>query len=243
VLLIGSYLPYIVFDDWWYLRFLLPGLPLVFFFVVDVLWIASGPLGSTGRRVVAGVIAIAVASYGLAFALRKEVTVIGEGEQRHVDIGHFAGTKLPGNAVVLALLHSGSVRYYSGRPIVRYDMLAPESLGPAVAALESLNYSPFLVLDGGEEPEFRRRFKDQALAQQLDDRLIAAHDSRVPIRVYDLQSTAVPSAAAPAQVPHVPRLQCLDRPARLSSTAAAPQDRSAMRGGPASAWRAYRSPR
>jgi hypothetical protein len=59
---------------------------------------------------------------------------------------------------VLAKQHSGSIRYYAGRPTLRWDVLEREWLDRALADLRRAGYTPFVVLDPDEEPEFRERF-------------------------------------------------------------------------------------
>ena len=60
---------------------------------------------------------------------------------------------------MLAAQHSGSIRYYSGRPTFRWDLLSPGRLDQALATFRAQGYEPFLVVDGGEYEEFSKRFQ------------------------------------------------------------------------------------
>ena len=45
------------------------------------------------------------------------------GERRYADVGTYIHQALPPNAVVFSVQHSGSVRYYSGRMTIRWDLI------------------------------------------------------------------------------------------------------------------------
>ncbi len=49
-------------------------------------------------------------------------------ERRFAVVGEFVRDELPPNAILLSMQHSGSVRYYSGRLTLRWDLLPPEWL-------------------------------------------------------------------------------------------------------------------
>jgi hypothetical protein len=57
----------------------------------------------------------------------------------------------PANAVVLALQHSGSLRYYSGRQTLDWDRIPAGELAASVRALESYGYDVYLMLDSQAE--------------------------------------------------------------------------------------------
>jgi hypothetical protein len=59
---------------------------------------------------------------------------------------------------VLALQHSGSIRYYANRPTLRWDLLSPQHLDHVLTILRAQGHEPFLVVDGGEYENFRRKF-------------------------------------------------------------------------------------
>ena len=157
------YLPFVVFDDWSYLRFLLPTLPLLL-----ILAIAS--LDSIARRIAPWTARPVVAIAALTLA----VTYVGEAgsrnvfrlhllEARYERTGTFVDRRLPPNAIVITSSESGSVRFYSGRRTLAWDALDPSWLDAAITYLRTRGLEPFLLLETGEEPSFRRRFASSPL--------------------------------------------------------------------------------
>jgi len=155
---VACYLPYVVFDEWWYLRFLLPAIPLV---IVLVLAVASG----LARRVrpgaapwVAGIVAAVLVAVALPEAERRQAFRLHDLESRFVRAGRAVADRLPSNAIVVTSWQSGSVRHYSGRTTLVWDGLDGAWLDRALAFLESRGLAPFLLLESWEEPLFRERF-------------------------------------------------------------------------------------
>ena len=79
-------------------------------------------------------------------------------------MGRYLGEALPANAVVLSFLQSGALAFYTRRPIVRLDLLAPDTLDAAIIELGQRGYHPVIVLDElMEAPAFPARFPGSAL--------------------------------------------------------------------------------
>src|SRR5207245_9620869 len=87
-------------------------------------------------------------------------------------------------ALVVAVQHSGTVRYYSGRATVRYDWLDRRGLDDAISAMRAMNRGPLLVLDDWEESQFRARFAGQRWGA-LDWPARVEFASQPAVRVYD----------------------------------------------------------
>src|SRR4051812_46455559 len=112
------YLPYVVFDDWWYLRFLLPAIAMLL-----VLTIAT--VDSLMRRVVhleprqatryTAMFAIACSVMLVREARARSVFDLHRLEARYERAGTYVATHLPPNALVITSWESGSVRYYGHR--------------------------------------------------------------------------------------------------------------------------------
>src|SRR2546428_6814928 len=121
---IALYLPYRVFDDWWYIRFLLPAIPfLIVLSVATVARIAdaSNRKARQDRRahspsaisaVALGVMAAVLGPWWVYTARERHAFDLRDWERHFVDAGRFARDKLPSNAAVLTVKHSGSVHYY-----------------------------------------------------------------------------------------------------------------------------------
>ena len=157
---IAAYLPYVAFrhDEWSYTRFLLPALPLMLLFAVGVVLAAARRWLPGHALPLACVVMFGLAAWSVSTAYALGVFGIREGERKYPDVGHYVRDRLPRSAFVLAAQHSGSLRYYSHRPTLRWDVLDRGSLDRALRSMRNAGYDPFLVVDTGEDEAFRRRF-------------------------------------------------------------------------------------
>jgi hypothetical protein len=161
---LALYVPYVVFDDWSYLRFLLPTIPLVLILVVAVLDAVLRRLRVPG---VAWVSATAVVLLSLIFlrdARARPTFELQRMESRFERAGTFVDHRLPTNAMVITASESGSVRFYAGRKTLLWDGLDPAWLDRALSYVRSKGYEPYLLFERREEPEFRQRFSGSAIA-------------------------------------------------------------------------------
>jgi hypothetical protein len=115
-------------------------------------WLPSMPLGAAAALI------LAIAAWSLSTASSQGVFRIREGERKYPRVGGFVRDRLPKSAFVLAAQHSGSLRYYSHRPTLRWDLLDRASLDRALTSMRNAGYDPFLVVDVGEDRAFLRRF-------------------------------------------------------------------------------------
>jgi len=155
-----AYLPYFVFapHEWFYTRFLLAALPVMQFFAVAVgLWGVRRLPPSLGTPcLLAG--AIVLAGFLVRTAHARGAFEFHRDEQRYRVAGEYVRDRLPERAVVLAGQHSGSVRYYSGRQTVRWDLVDARALDRTLMTLRSRGYVPYVVVDADEDADFRRIF-------------------------------------------------------------------------------------
>ena len=177
-----AYLPYVYFQphEWSYTRFLLPAVPVMLIFASAVAgWLLRFFPDSWRAPIrlvlLGGLVAMQLhtaVTYG-AFAMRDQ-------ERKYSLAGAFVRDRLPATAFVLALQHSGSIRYYANRPTIRWDLLAPSHLDAVLATLRAHGHEPFLVVDSVEYEAFRKRFEagDQKAVRQLS-LLAVLGDARV----------------------------------------------------------------
>jgi hypothetical protein len=85
--------------------------------------------------------------------------------------------------------HSGSVRYYAGREIVRWDQIPEHRLDRLMKRLRRLGRPAYLLLDDWEVPEFERRFQGRSVLGTLDWPPVLELDY-VHVRVWDLSDGA-----------------------------------------------------
>lgn len=158
-LVVASYLVYAVFDDWSYLRFLLPALAA--FAVVAAVelaaWIERRPIAARAPLLVA--LMLVVMGHGLWIARTRETFRLAGQLQRVADVGEYINADVPPAAVILSGEQSGSMRYYTDRPILRWEVATPESLAAAMSTLEQARRPVYIVLDAWEDGLFRSKFR------------------------------------------------------------------------------------
>jgi len=109
-------------------------------------------------------------------------------EGRYVRAAEVVAARTPQTAVVLAVQHSGSVRYYANRITLRYDWLTDDYLDAAIYDLTARGHHPFIVVDDWEETEFRSRFAPHSRLGRLDWPPLARVTGSPEVRIYDLGS-------------------------------------------------------
>jgi hypothetical protein len=152
-----AYSTYAVFEVWSYVRFLLPGIAAIAVLIGSAFSHALRSL-SCWRGVAAIVIVTIASSMALQTARRLGVFQIAEATSRAREAGGQLAGRLPPTAVLLAGEQSGSMRYMTGRPVVRWDGLDATSLRAVLAALDAHGLEPWWVLDQFEESRVRTRF-------------------------------------------------------------------------------------
>ena len=164
---LALYLPYFVFDHWSYLRFLLPGFPGLCIGVAGVLvTLASRIRWRAGRTLAPWLVATAVASYGLQYSDWAFASVQRNNGASIRVIDYVS--KLPVKSVFVSLTYSGTIHYYTGRDVVRWEgFVDPAYLDTAVDYMRMLGYSVYLVNDYGEMKVFRERFAGTRTAREL----------------------------------------------------------------------------
>jgi hypothetical protein len=160
------YLPYRVFDDWWYIRFLLPAIP--FLIVLSVATVARLARTERFRTMALTVMVAVVGSWWVSTAYARHAFDLRDWEHHFVEAGRFAADRLPANAAVLTVKHSGSVHYYSQKPTVSWDTLDPASLDQALGFLRERGLTPILMIDTEEEAAFREKFSATSAIGRLD---------------------------------------------------------------------------
>ena len=177
---LACYLPYVVFDAWWYTRFLLPAtLPLLALtsaVAVALIERLPGP----SRAMVCGVLATALVAVSIRTAIPRDVFRIRDLEWRFRSAGERVAA-LPSNAALITLHHSGSVRFYAGRPTLGWADIEKGRLDEAIAFLRRHGRKPYLMFEAWEEPQFRERFAGERLGA-LDWPPFAEVDG---VRLYD----------------------------------------------------------
>jgi 4-amino-4-deoxy-L-arabinose transferase-like glycosyltransferase len=179
------YLPYMPWNDWWFTRFLLPGLPPLLVLGAAGLVVAARWLAPSRAAVIAAAAAVALAAFFTSVAADRNVFRLAANAQRFPEVGAWIARETPSTAVVFAEEHSGSVRYYAGRLTVDWIAFDPEWMDFAVASLRARQVNVYAVFDGDEDHGFRERFRGTRTAARLDDGLVAQFGQA---RIYDLRA-------------------------------------------------------
>jgi hypothetical protein len=183
-----SYLFYGQYEEWWYLRFLLPAFPPLLVAMSAALGTLLARLMRTAAAGIGTIGVVVLAVTQLTFATKAGLLEMWFVESRYQAMGRYLAERTPPNAAVITVQHSGSASYYGGRLTVRYDWF--DRLDNTVAGLRAAGYRPYLLLEDWERPDFDRRFTEAERAPALSRNPIA--EMRVPVRValYDLDAPA-----------------------------------------------------
>lgn len=174
------YLLYRPLPEWWYLRFLIPALVVMFVLASAVMVRLLSRIGMSGLvpiiAVLLGILGTRVAGERQAYQLQRM-----EGRYRHS--GEIVRDRLPQNAVVITEWESGSIRFHGGREVVLWQSMDPAWLDRAITWLRSQGLQPYLLFERGEERPFRDRFRGQSEVGALD--WPPRFDINRQVRIYD----------------------------------------------------------
>jgi hypothetical protein len=160
ILVVVSYLAYAVFDDWSYLRFLLPAMAVAAVFVGVLCQSLLARLTPPARPLVLFGVILVLSAHGLGEARSRDAFKLAAQQRRVVDIAVALGDRMSPSDVIVAGEQSGSMRYYTGHDIVRWEELRAEDWDRVFAVLATSDRAPWIVLDAFEEPLFRAKFGD-----------------------------------------------------------------------------------
>ena len=177
---LACYLPYVVFDAWWYTRFLLPALLPWLVLTAAVLVTAIEALPSAAKFPSFMLAAATAVTLFLHTASTHDAFRIRDLEWRFRSVGEFVAS-MPADAAFITLHHSGSIRFYASRSTVGWADVDKGRLDDAVAFLRRHGRKPYLLFERWEEPQFRERFGGERLGS-LDWPATAEVDG---VRIYD----------------------------------------------------------
>jgi len=154
----ACYIPYEVFDAWWFLRFVLPGYPaLLVLTSAALVWLLQrmGSRWQVASYVVAAVVAVVL----VRGSIQRHAFGLWEFERRFQLAGEYVASRLPQNAIVIAAQESGSVRFYSNRMTIAWRDLPADALDTALAFARAHDLRPYFLIENGEQQEFVERFQ------------------------------------------------------------------------------------
>jgi hypothetical protein len=202
VLVLASYLLYEAFNVWWFVRFMLPAFPPLL--VLTTVSIVALPrrLSPLRRVVIPSVVIAVMAWHGVTYAADQAV-FNARSERKYAVVADYVSKRLPRNAALLSMQHSGSIRYYSGRATVRFDLIAPAQLESTLAALTDAGYRPYILVEPWEVPLFREHYTGFSPLASLDWPPVAVMRT-TDIKIYDPADRSAFLAGRPLLTETVP---------------------------------------
>ncbi len=164
VLNLAAYLAYFVFDQWPYLRFVLPAIAIASVFTGVALAALVDRVAVPARAVVFLVAALVIAAAGLWRARALDAFRLSDAQRRVVQIDRYLESALPERAVIVAGEQSGAVRFDTGHPIVRWEAASRDDLVSVLKVLDADRRPVWILLDAWEEPFVRAKFGGIELA-------------------------------------------------------------------------------
>lgn len=157
-LVVAAYLVYAVFDDRSYLRFLLPALAVFAVLAASELsaWIDRRPV-PVRPLLVCGLM-LGITAHAVWVARSMDTFRLADQLRRVSTVADFINEDVPPAAVIVAGEQSGAMRYYTERPILRWEAASPQSLDTVMTALEQSRRPIYIVLDSWEDGRFRQKF-------------------------------------------------------------------------------------
>ncbi len=194
----ATYLVYKPFDDWSYLRFLLPAIPLLLVLASAVAvtllksLFAKWRWATTPRAVceygAVSALTVLLAVFCVRAAHDRHAFALQFLEQRYRSAGIVVRDRLPSGAVVLSVWDSGAVRFHGRKEALSWEGLDPEWLDRSLSWLAERGRKPYILVESWEEPGFRGRFGNQSDSGKLD--WPPKYEVDRMIRIYDPQDRA-----------------------------------------------------
>ena len=182
-LVVLSYLFYLPFETWTFLRFLLPAIPFLLAFCAVTVITGLNRLPADARLPVAVVVVGAACVWRLDLA--RGALDFRHSEQRYVSAAKYVAERFPSNAVFLSMQHSGSLRHYSGRLTLRWDAIDPNWFDRSPEVLKSQGLDPYILVEDTEEADLRARLGTRTRLGALDWAPVADLPLSHRVRIYD----------------------------------------------------------
>jgi hypothetical protein len=183
------YFVYVPFDEWTYLRFLLPAITLMIVLACSVTVAMLRHAPAFGRVLIVTALTACVAVFCVHAARDRQAFALKFLEQRYRSAGIIVRDRLPAGAVVLSEWDSGAVRFHGRKEALTWQGLDPAWLDRSLAWLAEHGRQPYILLESWEEPGFRTRFENHSDNGKLDwppryeiDRAVRIYDPKDRLR-------------------------------------------------------------
>jgi hypothetical protein len=163
-----SYLLFVPWDAWWYLRFLLPSWPMMAIGMASMVAAIDRNSSIPWSRHVGVACVVAIGLVRVAQAAQRETFSVARGEAKYVEVARAVASITGPDAVIISAQHSGSIRYYAGRLTLRWDVGDPKWLDRTVAWLDAHGHHPYFVVEQQEIDALRATFGAASASARLD---------------------------------------------------------------------------
>ena len=171
---------YRIDDAWWYFRFLVPAMPAVTVLEAGFLVRFVGPGSSSHvRALVVSLTVCAIALGSFRYTRGKGVFRLAEGERKYPRVAALVSRTIERPALVLAMQHSGSLRFYAGIQTARYDLGSPQELRDTLSQVSRAGGHLYLAAEDWEVRQIREG--DRAFLLEGADELGFVEPSRVTL--------------------------------------------------------------
>lgn len=147
-------------ETWWYLRFILPMFPAIILGGVASLYHASERLAASpwARALPAAAVALAIA-WDVGVSRHFALIHLGRHEVGYAQAAHWLNAEAPASAIVLQMQCSGAFTYYTVFPVVRWDLIEPQSAWPLLLETARRDRRPIYaaLFDFEREPALHQR--------------------------------------------------------------------------------------
>jgi hypothetical protein len=187
----GIYCAWLVFDAWWFARFLLSSWPFIMLGVGAFAVAAYRAGGRLARSLLVAAV-VAVGLFQFDFAVKQGTFQARDGRRRFVAVARLVHRVTDENSVIISLDHSGSIRYYGGRMTMNYAWIPNHSLDPIVEWLSARGVRTYVAAEGNELDEIRQRFAGNACLRILDESPLAIYEHPGRMLLFDLTKSGPP---------------------------------------------------
>jgi Dolichyl-phosphate-mannose-protein mannosyltransferase len=182
----GIYCAWLVFDTWWFTRFLLPSWPFIMLGVGSVVVAAYRSSARSVRPLVAASL-VALVSFQLDNAVAQGTFDTPAARRRFVAVARLVHRMTDENSLIVSLDHSGSIRYYGGRMTMNYSWIPPgESLDAIVDWLKARGVRTYLAAEEDELPAIKQRLGHNTCLGVLGGPPVAMYERPGKMLLYDL---------------------------------------------------------
>ena len=145
---------YELYEDWWSVRFLLPGIPAI---VLAALFVARDVrLPARAKRLLGIAALAAVVAGSVAWIARFQLLRMARGDVAYRDASRRAARFVPSRSLIAAMQMSGALKYYADRPILRWDYTSPERFADLRQGAAERGVALYALLWPFEVEEFQK---------------------------------------------------------------------------------------